>query len=140
MIILRESKTKLRHSHECVYFIPAGSDESVGFKIRLGPCSRCWNVHAALNYNRALGTYSISTSLHFKATVPKNHPTFERMHNLFLVREKRSPELPIEETLQSILKMFQEGRASPTDVNSDGNTLLHVRFNEYVCSFFANLR
>lgn len=128
LIILRESKTKLCHSHECVYFIPIGSDESVGFKFRLGPCSRCWNVHAALNYNRILSTYSISTSLHFKANVPNNHPTFERMHELFRLW------LPVEETLQSILKMFQEGKASPTDVNSDGNNLLHVSLNEYVCS------
>lgn len=140
LIVLRESKTKLRHSHECVYFIHAGSDESVGFKFRLGPCSRCWNVHAALNYNRALGTYSISTTLHFKATVPNDHPAFEKMHHLFFVRETRSPEIPIEETLQSILKMFQDGRASPTDISSDGNTLLHVRLSMCMLSMCANLR
>ena len=89
-------------------------------------------VEASISITRGSGRLSISPSLQFSYVVPRNNPAFQLVNTA-----ERPFELPCENAseweaflqtrLNAIRQLFCAGKASPYDVDLDGNTLLHVR-------------
>ena len=105
---LRESwsKTSIRTQHRLL-----GWSYDIHIALYL-VFARRWDFHlSVLQPVGGLGSISINCSLDFPRVVPYNAPIIELARSGDLV---------------SMESMFQAGRASPTDVLSDGMTLLHV--------------
>lgn len=114
------------HSENCPLQGQYKSGLRYGINFHLGTSSRAWSVDAALNFNRALGTFSVGPSLFLRAVVPRNHPSFKKtIEGMRLVREGGDASIYVD-TLWSLLGMFKNGEAAPNDVRSDGSTLVHV--------------
>lgn len=127
--LVRTSKSRVEHDEDCQYFVPGGQDEGVGLKLQVGTRSRRWNIMAALNYNNAVGAFSINPTLVFKAIVPNSHPSFG------VIGEIARGETSIEAGLRSIRLLFQNGEAAPNDVDEDGVNVLTVsppQFYHYI--------
>ncbi|OJJ51815.1 hypothetical protein ASPZODRAFT_163589 [Penicilliopsis zonata CBS 506.65] len=72
--------------------------------------------------NTGNGGFSICPLLHFRAIVPYDHPSFKA------IAELRKPFITIEDienTINKLHDLFSRGKASPTDVDSNGKTILH---------------
>jgi hypothetical protein len=77
------------------------------------------------------GGISISPRLSLRAIVSARSPVFA----LLLEAHSKPPgefRDTIEFVSQELFQLFQQGRASPMDVLSDGTTLLHVRFVPFI--------
>lgn len=127
VVFLRTTKDKARHSESCRYYIRSDHEQQYGLRFRIGTTSRRWTVQAALNYNQAAGSFSVGPTLAFKATVPWDHPAFYTLRSL---RFTELSDTRCEDALKSICDMFKNGVGAPTDVNENGETLLHVRLTK----------
>lgn len=119
--VVHTSKSRVKHNEDCRYFVPEDQDEGVELRFQVGTTSRTWNIMAALNYNHAVGAFSIIPSLTFKATVPDDHPSFLLTQDI--VRGKRT----FEDGIRSLRLLFQSGEAGPNDVNEYGVNVLRVK-------------
>lgn len=123
--LIHTSRSSLEHDEDCQYFVCKRQDEGAGIRFAIGPSSRRWNIMAALNYNHAVGAFSINPTLVFKATVPDDHPLFKVTKDVIRGRKE------FEAGLQSIRLLFQNGEAAPTDVGEHGLNLLQVSLQSF---------
>lgn len=136
VVLLRSTEVMQQHREDCLYYLPPqGSKEQFGFTFRVGTNSRRWDSKTAVNYNFSVGTFSVSPTVTFKSTVSWDHPPFST-----LVVEGKS----FERKTADLMKMFREGRGSPTDTGPDGKTLLHVGYsqcerNQYITNTYKIL-
>lgn len=75
------------------------------------------------------GGFSISPTLAFSPTVPFNAPAFEVID--FRFPESYSAfdvEAACQFAKQELSRLYRDGKASPYDLDEEGNTILHVRF------------
>lgn len=78
-------------------------------------------------YSRGAGGSSISPIFTFRATVSDTSPTFS-LFDYDTVSMKRSQNIDYYAwATQALSRLFREQKASPSDVNNRGETLLHVR-------------
>jgi hypothetical protein len=80
-----------------------------------------------MSVTRGTGGFSISPHLQFHAVVSDNSPAF-RLFSSCLAEEILTTDISnyAEMTLKELHHLFREGKASPTDVLANGETLLHV--------------
>ncbi len=92
--------------------------------IRLAFCSMLLSktVQATISLTRAAGGCSISPKLTFRATVPSDSGAFA----LLSWKGRYLPQINVDDLLWEVKKLFLEGKASPTDLDTDGGNLLHV--------------
>ena len=80
-------------------------------------------MQASFACTMGAGGASLTPSLSFRNVVAHDSPAFAIMSNF------KSGNLDcrrVDKEFQDLRQLFQERRASPYDVNVDGNTLLHV--------------
>ena len=103
---------------------------SWGVSLRLGYCGRLLAgvLQASFFCTKGAGGMSLSPSLNFRGVVASDSPAFSLINNL-----RPSIKLSadgwvshVEERLQDLRRIFDERRASPYDIDIDGNTLIHV--------------
>lgn len=104
------------------------------FRARYIVCNKLLGffVEASLNITTRAGVFGIGSRLVFRAVV-SDSPAFRVireasevwLRNESHTREDREVML-IKETSVKILRLFQEGKASPSDIDPHGNTALHV--------------
>ena len=71
---------------------------------------------------------SISPSLSFRGLVAPDSPAFSLIDNLRLSSKLSAIKCAshVEKQVQDLRRMFDEGHASPFDIDIHGNTLIHV--------------
>ena len=84
-------------------------------------------VEASLSLTRGAGGIALSPNLQLRCLVPDDCPAF------VLIRERFPDDMSFDDIktvasqrVQILRQMFQDGKASPYDVDIHGNTLLHV--------------
>lgn len=80
-----------------------------------------------MTLTRGAGALAISPMLQFHSVVPDDSPAFRLLLDLDGPDRLQDPNQILESTQWSILKMFHNRKAAPSDRLADGTTLLHVR-------------
>lgn len=111
---------------------------SWGVILRLGYCGPLLAgvIQASFFCTKGAGGMSISPSLSFRGLVASDSPAFSLINKIrprrleLLLHEFSADEWAsrVEERLQDLPRIFDEGRASPYDIDIHGNTLIHVRY------------
>ena len=121
------------HSVSCPLYIRTEAATTVGFKMEYYGRLLAKTVRATVSITTGAGGFSINPCLKFHATVPKSSLPFrlldqEKLQERFLTTLALSKALSnyFDNALRQLYELFQDGRASPTDVNESGRTLLHV--------------
>ena len=122
------------HSVTCPLYIRTEATTTVGFKMGYYGRLLANTVRATISITTGAGGYTINPCLKLHAIVPKNSPAFrlldfDHCKECFLTtRAPRSKEISeyFENALRQLYELFKDGRASPTDVDESGQTLLHV--------------
>lgn len=137
VVFLRSAEVAQQHRVDCPYYLPPqGSKQQFGFTFRVGTSSRKWDIKTAVNYVFSAGTFSLSPTVTFKATVSWDHPSFSA-----LLENKR---LSFQRITADLMKIFGEGRGTPTDTTPSGQTLFHVGYsqcerNRYITNMYKVL-
>lgn len=123
--------SKGRHHRTCPMYFTSPSTSTARLSIRIGGVLLSGAVEASFSIIRGAGGFSISPMLQCARVM-------DSTHSIFRLTDLSEREIPavnnmadfqgfMDGTLQEIERLFREGRASPQDVDIDGNTLLHVR-------------
>jgi hypothetical protein len=85
------------------------------------------SIAVELSLTRGAGGFAISPWLQLRAVVAKDSPAFALLsYESELRKAKNDISGRVKCILKQLHQLFQEGKASPTDVLPDGSTLLHV--------------
>ena len=131
----------MSHHHTC--HVSASSSSTTVAKFRMKRCGTflAGAIEASMSITRGAGGFSISPGLRFAHVVPANNPAFELLYRLrdmhFVPGQTISIvelELSLETGVQDLTRLFRDGKASPYDVDLQGNTLLHVRLTLFAIS------
>lgn len=105
------------------------------FRVRYTVCNNLLGffVEASLNITTRAGVFGIGSRLVFRAVV-SDSPAFRVIgeavevwfRNESRMSEGREFAMLIKETHVKLLRLFQDGKASPSDMDPHGNTALHV--------------
>ena len=81
-----------------------------------------------MSFTRGAGGFSISPRLSFVNVVPWDSPAFALLEAYKMDWDGvlKNPSKHAEKILMQMYRLFETGKASSTDVNQYGNTLLHV--------------
>ena len=120
----------MNHPPACCLF--ASSSSTTVAKIGVKRCGGFLSgaIEASISITRGAGGLSINPGLRCAQVVPANNPAFElvfRLRNNFDMGNIGEVESSLETGIQSLARLFRDGKASPYDVDLEGNTLLHVR-------------
>ena len=129
------------HHRTCPLF--ASSASATMAKLRIKRCGAllAGAIEASITITRGAGGLSISPVLRCAHVVPPGSSAFALVgpHCVYSYRlptstVERSRKINISEldtsldiSIHGLVQLFREGKASPYDVNLEGNTLLHVR-------------
>jgi hypothetical protein len=113
--------TRSVHNPGCPYttFHPTVTDMNLRFSLCGFGLRRKIEISIAIS-RMATGSFSVNPALTCYRIVQRSSPAFELM---WTYRE-RVELIPLE-----LIKLFQDGKASPYDRLKDGSTLLHVRYH-----------
>ena len=87
-------------------------------------------IEASIAITRGAGGFSISPGLQCARVVPASNPAFElvdRISNRIRETDIGGLQLALEAGIQDLARLYRDGKASPYDVDLEGDTLLHVR-------------
>ena len=131
----------MSHHHSCPLFPKSANTTKA--RVRLTSCGTflARAIEASISINRGAGGSSISPVLqcaykvHDKATFQLidlnfNVPPRDGMRDLMMdpfSQNLRHLEASLDIRIHELERLFQAGKASPYDVDLEGNTLLHVR-------------
>ena len=122
------------HSVTCPLYIRTEATTTVGFKIVFYRRLLANIVRATISITTGAGGCSINSGLKFHAVVPSDSPAFlilrnetfrERFHTTLPPQSKEMCDY-LKSALEQLYELFKRGRASPTDTDEYGWTLLHV--------------
>lgn len=120
------------HHSTCPLFTISAITTTAKFRIASCGTFLAGAVEASISITRGAGGFSISPVLRGARVVPYDSPAFAlvsthpfgRRRSL---RSKRELEESMDANIHEIELLFQAGKASPYDVDLQGNTLFHVR-------------
>jgi hypothetical protein len=118
---------KTQHLPYCPLYSRAERIDTLGAKYTY--CSKALgnSIAIAISITRGAGGFAISPWLQFRAVVSEDSPAFALLDPESAFRPLgKDIETCADLILKQMYKLFQEGKASPTDVLTDGRTLLHV--------------
>lgn len=110
------------HSRNCPLFWTARDTYILDLRFVFYSMFLSKTVQAAFSLTRGAGGCSISPKLIFRATVSNDSGAFSVLQNM---GPKVSP-ADADKVLREITTLFMQGRASPTDLDTNGQNLLHV--------------
>lgn len=97
--------------------------------LRLAHCSKLLAraLEASVSFTRGAGGIALSPTLQLRCLVPYDSPAFELirahdLHNMTFGDMK----IVADQRVQILRQMFQDRKASPYDVDINGDNLLHV--------------
>ena len=130
----KDSVDSSNHSATCPLYIRTETTTTVGFKMGYYGRLLANTVRATISITTGAGGYSINPCLKFHAVVPNSSPAFRLLDHKISREFLYTEPLPQSKTvcdyfnsaLKQLYELFQDGRASPTDTNESGQTLLHV--------------
>jgi hypothetical protein len=129
--IFRLSMTS--HCDTCPFSKMAKRTKALGVKYAICSSLLSFSVQATLSVATGAGGLSISPRLSFRNIVPRDSPAFKLLRGLEkLSYNEKKPQSHIVvssylgSTLKQLHELFSEGKASLTDVTSNGSTLLHI--------------
>lgn len=122
------------HLRSCPFFALSQTSDTIGAQYMY--CGRLLGflVETTLTFTRGAGGMSICPRMMFRAVVSRNSLGFSLFRSCWyelthstqsLLHISQKIEL-LSLTSRDLRKAFQEGKAGPNDVLSDGRTLLHV--------------
>ena len=123
----------MSHHPTCHLFVSSCSTIVAKFRIKRCGAFLAGAIEASISIATGAGGFSINPGLRCVRVVPASNLAFELLHRL---RNKfdTGPEINIcevesslETSIQDLARLFRDGKASPYDVDLEGNTLLHVR-------------
>lgn len=123
------SSSALIHGENCDLF--KYPEKENAWHLRFVYCGRlvAQAITASIHLRRGAGGFSISSKLNCSRAVPLEDSIFSTIH-FFLSRLSNESGMRLEPN--SLIKLiegeFQNGKASPHDVDESGNTLLHVSY------------
>ena len=115
------------HDRDCPHF--ACVETSWSMSLSLACCSKflAKAVEASLSLTRGAGGIALSPNLQLRCLVPTDSQAFALVREPFPQRMTFDDmKIGASQRVQILRQMFQDGKASPYDVDIDGNTLLHV--------------
>ena len=123
----------MNHHPACYLFASSSSMTVARFGVKRCGAFLSGAIEASISITRGAGVLSINPGLRCAHVVPANSPAFQllfRLRNSFDTGPKRNigeVESSMETGIQNLARLFRDGKASPYDVDLEGNTLLHVR-------------
>ena len=115
------------HDRGCPH--SAGVEKSWSMALRLAYCSKflARAVQASVSLTRGAGGIALSPNLQLRCLVPYDSPAIALITEPFPDNETfDNIKIVASQRVQRLRQMFQDGKASPYDVDIHGNTLLHV--------------
>ncbi|KAL9130116.1 MAG: hypothetical protein Q9175_007111 [Cornicularia normoerica] len=130
----KTSVESCKHSVTCPLYIGIKATTTVGLKMAYYGRLLANTVRATVSVTAGAGGFSISPCLKFRALVPGDSPAFNLLNSERVMYRFGSRPLSqtneickyFESALQQLYELFTDGAASPTDMDEDGRTLLHV--------------
>ena len=124
----------MSHHPTCYLFASSSSTAVAKFCVKTCGLLLSGAIEASISITRGAGGFSISPGLRCAHVVPTNNPAFElvgRLKEVFWPYTWRKidigeVELSLKTAIQDLARLFHDGKASPYDVDLQGNTLLHV--------------
>ena len=119
------------HCNSCPFRFDSSKSMMIGFRHFYSGRFLAHTIRGMVTFTTGEGGYSISPQLNFRALVPNESPAFKLLAKENLSSFINGP-LPeslgeyFENTLQSLYQLFENKKASPTDINASGETLLSV--------------
>lgn len=119
------------HCKNCPFRFDSSKVMMIGFRRFYSGRFLAHTIRGMVTFTTGEGGYSISPQLNFRALVPDDSPAFKLLakENLINIMNGSLPESLIEyfeNTLQLLYQLFENKKASPTDINASGETLLSV--------------
>ena len=128
------------HHRTCPLFENLGNTTRAKFRIKRSGALLAGAVEASITITRGAGGLSISPALRCAHVVPRDSLLFELVNprGVYSYRLPTSPsgrsrsmknsdlESSLEISIRGLVGLFRDGKASPYDVDIEGNTLLHV--------------
>lgn len=119
--------SSVNHRKECPLSGYSKSENLL--KIRLWYCGRILAqvVEASIHLTRGAGGFSISPNLSFRCVVPSDSVAFKLVKEMMGQFHCHGEQQQIlDDGIEALTRLFQGGKASPRDVDVNGNSLLHV--------------
>lgn len=115
------------HRADCPLYVDG--QQTVGISARYMFCNRLlgMSVRFMMTFTRGAGALAISPMFQFHSIVPDDSPVFKLLLNLQISGIFPDSLRRLESTKWSVLEMFHNRKAAPSDRLADGTTLLHVR-------------
>lgn len=115
------------HSRSCPLFKGSWQNYTVGFKYVHSAALLA--LEASFTISRGAGGFSVSPFLQVRGLVHDDSPAFKLveacMENLSLLKDEKC-DANVTDSLQQLRSLFDQGKATPGDVDSQGHTLFHV--------------
>lgn len=103
------------------------SSNAIGFRFSYCGYLLARTLQASISFTRGAGGFSISPTVSFSALVPSDSPVFRLLEFGFSSRTSvQDMSRSFDVRIGQILHLFESRKASPYDVDQDGNTMLHV--------------
>jgi hypothetical protein len=121
----------VRHWHQSRQsaFGPLPRNQGYGVGISFAfPSSQFTNATFTTSFLRKFNKSWMSTSVHWNLSLPA-----------VISKDSEIMEFASLGNLEAMVRLFQSGRANPTDVAPDGDSLLHVRLSGYLRNLCSDL-
>ena len=127
----------VNHGRNCPFYRPSQKTNEVGVHFSYCGLWLARAVRASLAITTGAGGFSISPDVSFSPVVPSDSPAFtllRRSFPNFTLLRRSSPDRStaidlhqhFEKQVRQLELLFRDGKASPYDLDQDGNTILHV--------------
>jgi hypothetical protein len=124
------------HQKTCPLYKIAKQIETLGFRYSFRSRFLSTSIRATLSVTTGAGGLSINPQMSIFNVVPHGAPAFELLHpyHLCTLRERDAPSYMnnlcgfLNTTFHRLCNLFRDGKASPTDTDTFGQTLLHVSY------------
>ena len=123
----------MSHHPTCHLFASSPSTTVARFRMKRCGAFLAGALEASISITRGAGGLSISPNLRCARLVSRNSPAFKLVDDLVLQIYPLQPEdmgkleASLDIGIHGLALLFRDGKASPYDVDLEGNTLLHVR-------------
>lgn len=123
----------LIHRQDCVLFSKAQETKKVGLRVSFSGPLLQGAIEAALSMTRGYGGFSISPILSFGRIVPSGSGSFKIFDIGFNDAKEFAVDIcaTFEFRKREVLRLYRERKASPGDIDENGNTVMHVSLHEY---------
>lgn len=117
----------LVHRRDCPLFEEAEETKQFGFRVSYSGPLLAGTIQAAMSMTRGSGGFSISPMLAYNPTVSSDAAAFKILDIRF---GYWTPAADMQATFtfrkQELSRLYLEGKASPRDMDEEGNSVLHV--------------